>query len=115
MILKLNIQLVITTVMAQEKRYLVNDDPICTLSVDRLKTGPPNVPLMIQEFERYKDETFEGKDTIYWESQATSDIKDEFDGKLQKREYYFARWPTQFLRKTLFDGDDIVSPHTEPV
>ena len=31
---------------------------------------------MIQEFTRYKDETFEGKDTIYWESQATSDIKE---------------------------------------
>ena len=54
----------------------MNEDPICSLNVDRLKTGPPNVPLMIQEFTRYKDETFEGKDTIYWESQATSDIKE---------------------------------------
>ena len=60
----------------------VASSEVCNYAVNRLKAGPPNVPKIIADGVAWKDSTFTGTDTIYWDNGATATKKSTYDTKL---------------------------------
>jgi len=94
----------------------VSSAEVCTLAVNRLKNGPPNIPKIIADKTAWTDSTFTGKDTIYWDNGATATKKSTYDTKLADTTssgVEFLRWPTAYTAAKIFDSTD--SPtYTEP-
>lgn len=85
----------------------------CTLAVNRLKAGPPNVPQIIYDKKVWTDDTFNGMDTIYWAYGDTASKKTTYDTIVDRSGGKFTRWPVNMPNAKIFK--DATSPHyTDP-
>lgn len=61
------------------------------------------------------DESFTGKDTLYWDGYVNESFKTSIDSGLDKGTMYFERWEKKFPYSPIFEPKTGLPSYTEAV